>query len=722
MSEPESTRPQVRRRPRVWWLLPAVLVALWLFGAGPLGSSLGKLADVQKNDNAAFLPTNAESTEVAHLADRFTTRNVIPAIVVYESSGRLSPEQLREIGADAKQLGSLPALRGTIVGPIPSKDKKAAELIVPLASSAEPGDAVDTIRDRIGGHPGIRSHVAGPAGLTADLVKAFAGIDGTLLVVTGVLVFLILIVVYRSPLLPVFVLLTAMLALAVAGAVIYQLAKHDVIDLNGQSQGILFILVIGACTDYSLLLVSRFREELRANLHRVDALRAAYRAAVEPIAASAGTVILGVLCLLFTNLKSTQALGPVAAIGIGASLLAALTFLPAVLVLLGRAAFWPARPKHGTTEEDRPGLWGRVAGLVGRRPRTIWLVVTLVLLAVAAAFLPQFKSSGTKQTDLFLTTQDSVVGQQAIGRHFPGGAGSPTQVVADADSAGQVLSAARRVSGVVPESVAAVSASGRPGGAPKVVDGRVLIEVTLTAAPDSNAAVDTVGRLRDAVHAVPGASAKVGGVTAIQADTQATSKRDRNVVIPIVLVVILLILMLLLRAVAAPLLLVASVVLSFGATLAVAAVVFNHVLHFPGADPAIPLFAFVFLVALGVDYNIFLMSRVREESLRHGTREGTLRGLHATGGVITSAGIVLAATFAALAVLPILFLAQIAFLVAFGVLLDTFLVRSLLVPALVVDLGRWAWWPGRLFRRHPGGSRTPDPAPAAERQPQAVAG
>ncbi|WP_420829824.1 MMPL family transporter [Actinocatenispora thailandica] len=685
----------------MWWLVPALLTGLWVLGVGPLGSSIGKLADVQTNDNAAFLPASSESTTVQKLARGFTDTDAVPAIVVYQRSPRLTDDDVTAIRSDIARLKGWKALRGPVSPVTVSPDHRAAQVVVPLSAGSDLSADVAALRDRPA-PPGVALHVAGPAGLSADLGKAFAGIDGTLLLVTGAVVFLILIVVYRSPLLPVIVLTTATLALALAGAVIYQLAAHGVIELNGQSQGILFILVIGACTDYALLLVARYREELRRAPDRFGSLRTAYRAALEPIAASGGTVILGVLCLLATNLKSTRGLGPVAAIGIAGSLLAALTFLPAVLALLGRAAFWPAIPHYDAHHRPTHRRWTRIGERVARRPRPVWLAVGVVLVGLAVAFLPQLKASGTTQTALFLRSQDSVVGQRVIADHFPAGAGNPTQIVANAGAADRVIARARTVHGVVPRSVATVGAQGAPVGPAKVVDGRVLIDATLTDAPDSAAAIDTVHRLRTELAAVPGAHALVGGYTAIQADTLATSSRDRTIVIPMVLVVILLVLIALLRSLVAPLLLVASVVASFAATLGVSAVVFNHVFHFPGADPSVPLFAFVFLVALGVDYNIFLMSRVREEARRVGTRQGTVIGVGSTGGVITSAGVVLAATFAALAVIPILFLAQIAFLVAFGVLLDTFLVRTLLVPGLIIDLGRRSWWPSRL-------SRQPDP-------------
>ena len=667
-------------------------------GVGPLGSLVGQLASVQKNDSAAFLPESSESTQVQRQAAQFVPADVLPAIVVYERQGGLNDADVTAIDADVAWITTLPSLRGAVVGPILSSDRSAAQVVVPLGSKADVPGNVNQIRERASAHPGLSAHVTGPAGFTADLVKAFAGIDGTLVLVTGLLVFLILIVVYRSPLLPVIVLTTSLLALSLAGAVTYALASNDVIDLNGQSQGILFILVIGASTDYALLLVARYREELRLHEHRLDAMRKAYRAALPPILASGATVVLALLCLLFTDLKSTRGLGPVAAIGIASSLLAALTLLPSALVLLGRSAFWPARPRFGAVDPGRQGVWDRVSRLVGRRPRVLWVTITVGLLVCAAAFLPQLKASGTSQSAVFLSTEDSVVGQDVLAEHFPAGLGSPVQILADDGALQEVVAAARGAAGVVPSSVAPVTVTGAPGAAAKVVDGQALIQATLSDPADSAAAVSTVLSLRNTLHDVPGADAKVGGLTAIQADTEATSEHDRTIVIPLVLIVILLVLMVLLRAIVAPLLLVATVVLSYTATLGIAALVFNHVFHFPGADPSVPLFAFVFLVALGVDYNIFLMSRVREESQLSGTREGTLRGLRATGGVITSAGVVLAATFAALAVIPLLFLAQIAFLVAFGVLLDTLLVRALLVPAAVLDLDHRTWWPSRLGR------------------------
>ena len=666
------------------WLIPALLVIGWLALGGFGGPFAGKLSSVSTNDNSSFLPASAESTRALEEQKTFTADQTFPAIVVAERTSGITPQDTAFLDDAAERVKAVPGVAEVGQAQLSPQDGQALELTVDVRVAGEPGDTVDALRAELEQAPdGLTVLVTGPAAQAADLSTAFGGIDGLLLLVAGIVVILILVVVYRSPLLPLIVVLSAVFALSLASLVVYVLADNDVISLNGQSQGILFILVFGAATDYALLLVSRFREQLRDTESRYEALKIAWRATLPPIAASAGTVVLGVLCLLFSDLQSNRGLGPVAAIGIAASFLASVTFLPAALALLGRAAFWPIRPRLGSPHPENSGVWGRVAKLVSGRPRAIWVGTTVVLLA-GAFFVPQLKASGVAQSDYFLTPVDSVAGQEILAEHFPGGAGSPTTIIANADQADAVAQAAKV------DGVAQTAAS------PDVVNGRAQVVAILTDAADSEAALDTVARIRDAVHAVPGADALVGGTSATQLDTQTTSEHDRTLIIPIVLVVIFAVLALLLRALLAPLLLIATVVLSFGATMGVSALVFNHVFGFPGADPAVPLFGFVFLVALGIDYNIFLMTRVREEALETDTRRGTLTGLTLTGGVITSAGVVLAATFAALAVIPILFLAQIAFIVAFGVLLDTLIVRSLLVPALTLDVGRRIWWPSRV--------------------------
>ncbi|MGD9989698.1 MMPL family transporter [Pseudonocardia sp.] len=677
---------------------------LWLAVGAIGGPFQGRLAEVQTNDSSTFLPADAESTRAAEEQRTFTGPQPLPGVVVFERPGGLTAQDLDTIRARAADAARSPGVES--VSPvIPAPDGGAAQFIAFYPADARDGldETVPQLRETMAaGLPaGLTVHVTGPAGLAADLSAAFAGIDGLLLAVAAGVVALILLIVYRSPLLPVLVLLSAGLALCLAVLAVYLLADADIITLSGQTQGILFILVVGAATDYALLLIARYREELRRTESTSAAMRSAWRATVEPVLASAGTVVLGLLCLLLSGLNSNRGLGPVAALGIVASVLAALTFLPAALLLFGRAAFWPFRPRAGTAEATS-GLWARIAAAVGRRPRRLW-IVTALALGVLAAFVPQFQASGVAQSDFFVdkSSVDSVQGQEALSRHFPGGTGSPAVVFVSASAEEQVLATARTVPGIVSVD----------RGEDRVVDGRVQLDAVLADPADSEAAVATVAELRRSLAAVPGASALVGGVTATQLDTQETATRDLQVVVPAVLIVVFLVLALLLRALVAPLLLVATVVLSFAATLGIGALVFNNVLGLPGADPSVPLFAFVFLVALGVDYNIFLMSRVREETTRVGTTEGVVRGLRVTGGVITSAGVVLAATFAALAVLPILFLVQIAFLVAVGVLVDTLLVRSILVPALTLDIGRRVWWPSALDRP----ARTADAAPAHER-------
>ncbi|HEU5127645.1 MAG TPA: MMPL family transporter [Glycomyces sp.] len=692
MTEQRSPRPVSRLR----WLLPALLALAWLAIGAFSGPYAGKLSEVAVNDNSAFLPSSAESTEVIELQSEFSDTEATPAIVVAERPGGLTGADFAYLEAAAGKLAELPSNIGPPPAPVPSTEDapEAAQIVVLIDASGETDDAVEEIREIVADDrpEGLEVLVTGQAALGADLGEAFAGVDGLLLLVAASVVAVILVLVYRSPLLPLIVLLSGVFALGLASFSVYLLADAGIVDLNGQSQGILFILVFGAATDYALLLVARFREQLRTEPDRFRAVLTALRGTVEPIAASAGTVILGVLCLLFSELDSNRGLGPVAAIGIGASFLASVTFLPALLAIVGRAAFWPRRPV-ADGHAHRSKLWSRVAATVAARPRLVWASTAIVLL-IAAAFMTQLKAHGTPQTDVFLTKVDSVTGQEILAEHFSAGTGTPAVIIADADSADDVVAAADDVDGV-----AEVTVTADQNGEPRVVDGLVMIDAVLEDAPDSDAAVDTVERLREAVHGVEGAGAKVGGATAVQLDTLQTSERDRAFIIPIVLLVVLAVLIVLLRSLIAPLLLVATVVLSFGATMGVSALVFNHLLGFPGADPVVVLFGFVFLVALGIDYNIFLMTRVREEAQRLGTKAGTIRGLVTTGGVITSAGVVLAATFSALAVLPLLFLAQIAFIVAFGVILDTIIVRSLLVPALTIDIGRRVWWPSRLSRR-----------------------
>ncbi len=695
-------------------VLPALVIVVWLAIASVGGPYFGKISEVSTNDQTSFLPASADATKVQERSSEFRQESGAPAIIVLERDGGMTPSDLTAAKDLATQLGDRDDVEG--VSPvIPSEDGDAVEIVATLTTAADTGDAVEAIRaDVDDARPsGVSGYVTGPAGFTADLTEAFAGIDGLLLGVALAAVFVILIIVYRSPLLPILVLGTATFALCASILVVWWLAKADIVTVNGQVQGILSILVIGAATDYALLYTARFREALRDHRTGWGATKAALRGSLEPILASGGTVIVGVLCLLLSDLNSNKALGPVAAIGIAFSLLAALSLLPALLLAFRRAAFWPLRPAYGSahpvlTGPDARGIWARVGRLVAKRSRVVWIVCTVGLLAMGTG-LVGLKADGVPQSDLVIGASQARDGQDVLADHFPGGSGSPAQVIGSERDLDALVDAVTGVDGVDGAVAAAkdapagtVPVTGDPtsnaaAAAPTVSRGDVLLEATLSDPADSDAAEQTVRDLRTAVERVdPGAI--VGGVTATAVDTNDTGIRDRTLIIPVVLVVILLILMLLLRSVVAPLVLIGSVIVSFAAALGVGALVFDHVFHFPGADPSVPLYSFVFLVALGVDYNIFLMTRVREEALRHGPHEGVLRGLGVTGGVITSAGVVLAATFAALGVIPILFLVQIAFVVAFGVLLDTIVVRSLLVPAIAYDLGRRAWWPSRLSR------------------------
>jgi len=494
---------------------------------------------------------------------------------------------------------------------------------------------------------------------------------------------LILIVVYRSPILWILPLFSAGMALTLAGTVIYYLAKNGVITLDGQSQGILSVLVLGAATDYALLLIARYREELHLNESRFVAMRKAWRGVVEPIVASGSTVTLGLFVLLLSQLTNNRGLGPVGAIGVISAMFTILTLLPALLVLFGRWIFWPKRPTFDSADEKLSGIWSKVAQATSRNPRKYW-VSAAVALVIMAAFAGTLKANGLSTAQSFTAKADSVVGQTELLKHFPGGQGEPTQIFTKAEFASAQIAKLKTVSGV-----SDVAAAGAP------VDGIVLLNATLDSSADSAKAVDLIPAIRAAAHSVDPTSL-VGGTSAVYYDTHQATKRDQKVIIPIILLLIAIILGLLLRSIVAAGILLATVILSFAATLGVCSLVFHHLFHFAGEDSSFPLFAFVFLVALGIDYNIFLMTRVREESIRLGTRAGTTKAVTVTGGVITSAGIVLAATFTVLGILPLVFLAELGFAVSFGVLLDTLVVRSILVPALVHVLGPKIWWPSKL--------------------------
>jgi RND superfamily putative drug exporter len=729
---PRSPKPKRRAGWSRGVYVVAGLAAIWFVIGAAGGPYQGKLSEVQKNDNSAYLPGSAESTKVSNQVEKFTPVETIPAFMVYERSGGLTAADKARIAADRAKILTVKGIAADqVTAPVYSDKQPAAYISAPLIAKSN-GKEVDgkkladvekaVVKIATTGVPdGLTVRPAGPGGLIVAFIDSFNGIDGALLLVAGLVVVLILLVVYRSPVLWFFPLFSAALALGAAALIIYPLAKHGVITLNGQSQGILSVLVIGAGTDYALLLISRYREELHTHTSRVEAMTRAWRGAAPAIGASATTVIIGLLCLTLGELNSDKSLGPVCAIGIACTVAVMLTFLPAFLVLFGRWVFWPRVP-HVDNQADiaTHGAWGRFAAALGRHPRRRW-VGTAVLLLICLIGITGLKTGGLTVTQSFTTKPDAVKGQATFDKSFDNGEGAPAQIIATVATADEVIAAAKQVPGIDTSNggvcittdfakvAALIKANGgslppgtdTTGCAPPVaqvspVNGHILIDANLLARYDTRQAADTVVALRKVVHAIPGADARVGGQTAATYDVQQASKHDRNLIIPIVLLVILVVLGLVLRAILAPILLILTVVLSFSATLGVCALVFNHVFHFANADPAFPLFAFVFLVALGIDYNIFLMTRVREETLKHGTRSGILRGLAVTGGVITSAGVVLAATFVVLGVLPLVFLAELGFAVAFGVLLDTILVRSVLVPALSYDIGRRIWWPSKL--------------------------
>ena len=681
----------------VFWL---VVVAL----AGPLS---GKLTGVEKNDAQSWLPPAAESTQALALRSKVVSPNVFPAVVVYDRPAGLTAADKAKAAADAKRFaGVAGVVQGQVTGPFVSHDGKAIETIVPVNLGHEgwnnAGPAADSLRSIASGSQGLTVHIAGPLGYAADSGKAFKGIDGVLLYSALAVVIVLLLITYRSPSLWLLPVISAGVALVTSQAVIYLLAAHAGLTVNAQSAGILDVLVFGAGTDYALLLTARYREELRRHQDRHAAMRVALRRAGPAIVASAGTVILSLLTLSLAELNSTKGLGPVLAIGVGVALLSMMTLLPALLVITGRWVFWPAKPGYGSAEPTTRGFWARTGRRIAVRPRVVW-ITTALILGVMALGLTGLKANGLTNAQSFRGHPDSVTGQTVLDQHFPAGAGQPVEVFGNEASGAQLAAALRAVPGITGVT------------SPVTQAGHAYIEATLTSAPDSQAAYSTIDRIRTAVHAVPGADALVGGNTAINLDVQRAAAHDRDLIIPIVLAVVFVILALLLRALVAPIMLIATVVLSFAAALGVSALFFDHVFNFGGADTSFPLFVFVFLVALGIDYNIFLMTRVREEAQRHGARTGALTGLAATGGVITAAGAVLAGTFAVLGTLPVTFLTELGFAVAFGVLLDTLVVRSVLVTALNLDLGRWVWWPSRLARQPAPEEELPSGEPAAVR-------
>ena len=694
--------------------LSVVVIIAWFVITGFFGPLFGKLSSVQENNNSSFLPKGAEATLAADEIAKFSagTSFTFPTLILYD--GESTPEALAAINAHLPSIGEL-TLGGTSakladyllkdqpISAFPSIDGKAILVNVPLdgdsIAKTLPNEKpvlpaiVEALRadvKPIAEAQGLTPYVTGPGGLLGDLFSAFGTLDSSLLLTTLGVVAIILIVVYRSPFLWVIPLMSALFALSTAGGIVYLLAKNNIIDVDGQSQGILSVLVVGAATDYALLLIARYREELHHHESRFDAMRAAYKGVWEPILASGSTVAISLLMLLFSQLTNTAGLGPIGAIGIVSSVVTILTLLPALLVIFGRWIFWPRKPRNDGDDHVMSGPWSKVANGIGRNPRKAWIITGSVLLAFAFAS-STLKADGLGTVDTFTGNPESVVGQKLLLKHFPGGEGDPTQIVVAQGKADAVMAAVKSVPGVteIAYSIDPITQN------VKAVDGKVIINATLDQAPDSVAAGKYITPIREAAQKVD-PSALVGGTSAVYFDVRTANTRDNRTIIPIILLVITLILGLLLRSIVSAVVLLGTVVLSYFATLGVCALVFNHIFGFAGGDNSFPLFAFIFLVALGIDYNIFLMTRVREESAKLGTRAGVIKGVTVTGAVITSAGIVLAATFAVLGLLPLVPLAELGFAVGFGVLLDTIIVRSILVPALVHEIGPKIWWPSKL--------------------------
>ncbi|MDX3518756.1 MMPL family transporter [Streptomyces scabiei] len=681
-----------------------VVLGLWLVVLFVVAPFATKLTDAQDNDAASWLPGSAESTQVLEISEGFRPEQ-IPAVVVYARESGLTAEDRAAIQADVRELKGLTAhgiIGDQTRGPVYDRavDPRAAQVLVPITMDEKGWEriapAVDSIRDEVGeGGDGLAVHITGPGGTSADFSEAFEGIDSTLLMSAMAVVIVMLLLTYRSPTLILVPLLGVIAALFTAQALIYLLAQHTGLTVNGQSAGILTVLVFGAGTDYALLLVARYREELRRHEDRHEAMALALHRAGPAVLASGATVVLSMLVLLAAEMNSTSGLGPVAAIGVAVALLAMMTLFPALLVIFGRWIFWPVIPHLGSADPTESGVWARMGRRFSRRPRTVW-VATAAALALCSLGLIQLRAEGIGNADAFTGKPDSIVGQEVSARYFPAGSGDPLVIVSNQAQAREVGRAVAGTEGVVPDSL------GLPPGTKPAHEGRVLFEATMSDPADSEAAKQTVERVRDAVHAVPDADAQVGGGTAALLDMDEATTHDNILIIPLVLIVVLLILCGLLRALVAPLLLIGTVILSFAAALGISALAFRHLFDYAGESTDFPLFVFVFLVALGIDYNIFLTTRIREEAAHQGTRKAVVTGLATTGAVITSAGLVLAGTFAALGTLPMVAFAEIGFAVALGVLLDTFVVRSVLVTALFLDVGPKVWWPHRLAHEDGG--------------------
>ncbi|MEV0633745.1 MMPL family transporter [Streptomyces sp. NPDC050619] len=691
---PGKTTTRTRRRAVPW-----VLLGLWVALLAFMSPFSAKLSDVQADRAVDYLPASADSTQVAKIQEQLPGGETTELVLVYHRDGGLTAADRTTAQRQVDEIEGANQLTGTPKG-VPSED--GTTLMYPVASN-EPGtdeelrDAfVNDVRDVAQGDGGLSVDVGGPGALATDAGAVYDSLDGPLLYTTVGVVAILLIIIYRSPLL-------WLVPLAVAGVADYlsmgfAYGLHSAFDtsVSGQSTGIMTILVFGVGTDYALLLIARYREELRRIERPYDAMRAALRGCGPAVLASSGTVAVGLLCLLAADLNSSRGMGPMGTVGVLSALLAMLTLLPALLVLLGRRVFWPLVPAFGSQPKERRSLFAAMGSSAGRRPLAVLAggVVLLGALALGMLNLP-----GTvKQEDSFVDRPEAVVAMQTLAAAYPEASTQPINVITPSGQADATLATLKDHQGV------ASVERGRSG------EGWTEISVVAKDAPQSAGETATIKSLRAELD-----GSYIGGPSAEQLDLKDTNSSDMKIVVPLVLASVLLILVALLRSLVAPLLLVAAVVAVWGASLGIGGLVFGPVFGFEGTDPGLGLLSFVFLVALGVDYGIFLMHRMREESLA-GAEPVTaaLTALRTTGGVIASAGLVLAATFGVLLNMGLVQLVELGFVIAVGVLLDTFLVRTYLVTSAGVALGRKVWWPGPL-------SREPQPEPGAQtRQPEPV--
>jgi len=695
-----------------------VIIGIWVVLFAGCGVFALQLKDAQENDIAAWLPAEAESTRAIDATSKFFPPNQVPTVVIYHRDGGITEADKAAIAANAADFTSIDDVLGIEQAAGNDSVLSADGEAMTTTLNIDPGtggwekllEVVKDVRGHAGSLPdGLTMQVTGPGGTAADFMDAFSGGGAGAMMAAMLVVIVALLFTYRSPILWLLPVVSAASSLVVAMALVRGLVGLDWLTVNGQTLFILPVLVFGAATDYALLLIARYREELRRHEDRHEAMAIALHRAGPAVIASGVTVCIGLLCLIVATMTPTASLGPVCAIGVLVGVAAMVTLLPALMLVGGRRVFWPVHPDFGSADHTEDSVWAKVGAAISKRPRQVWIGTATALVALAFGVL-SLNATGLSNEEAFTNTPESVEGQRVLAQHFDAGTGTPVYVFTTPDHVADVVAVTAAGDGDDP----AVFPLPDETGQPKVVDNTVMVLANLTAGGDTQEARDTVTAVRDAVQAVDG-SALVSGATAQALDMLEASATDNKRVIPLVLLVVFLVLCVLLRALLAPLLLLGTVVLSFFAALGISSLLFTHVFGFDGADSSYPLWAFVFLVALGIDYNIFLMTRVHEETKRFGTRAGALLGLRATGGVITAAGMVLAGTFLVLAAMPMVFAAEIGITVALGVLLDTLIVRSVLVTSLTLDVGRFMWWPSALFRK-----RDPEASPEAEHELQGV--